>query len=319
MPPISFICPIFFTDFKLQFPWPSSLTAEFDWKKFLAVTTLVNALGKFVEKIPPFLEKHSGTVATFFAGHLAKTSPGKFSIHQSLIHFLQIHLSSLEDTAMWALLVHKLLAPQQAKFTEQQMTALRRLDRKFLKLSLNLLPGAAIDHDHSQTPFKHYLNSCHIFLLLRKHFKNNAEILEENFGAIFSEDGHQLQAHISLRSGSSRSSSRTAYSRRFTSIKMNEDFVYDSADDTKIEEEKGNMIVKVETNKSKLHTPSYSPSCFHRRELQLPAVWKQIRLVSSRKLFPPIRCSHPSVELIGLQQTARCLISDNFGARLPAR
>ncbi|KAI9627054.1 hypothetical protein H4Q26_017582 [Puccinia striiformis f. sp. tritici PST-130] len=75
------------------------------------------------------------------------------------------------------------------------------------------------------------------------------------------------------------------------------DFVYDSADDTKIEEEKGNMIVKVETNKN--------------ASLQLPAVWKQIRLVSSRKLFPPIRCSHPSVELIGLQQTARCLISDN--------
>ncbi|POW15181.1 hypothetical protein PSTT_02364, partial [Puccinia striiformis] len=238
----------------------------FDWKKFLAVTTLVNALGKFVEKIPPFLEKHSGTVATFFAGHLAKTSP---------------------DTAMWALLglvitvifcfmLHKLLAPQQAKFTEQQMTALRQdltevIKSEFLKLSAqSATPEQQLITTimkSSQTPFKHYLNSCHIFLLLRKHFKNNAEILEENFGAIFSEDGHQLQAHISLRSGSSRSSSRTAYSRRFTSIKMNEDFVYDSADDTKIEEEKGNMIVKVETNKSKLHTPSYSPSCFHRREL----------------------------------------------------
>ncbi|KAI7959337.1 hypothetical protein MJO28_003128 [Puccinia striiformis f. sp. tritici] len=197
------------------------LPAEFDWKKFLAVTTLVNALGKFVEKIPPFLEKHSGTVATFFAGHLAKTSP---------------------DTAMWALLglvitvifcfmLHKLLAPQQAKFTEQQMTALRQdltevIKSEFLKLSAqSATPEQQLITTimkSSQTPFKHYLNSCHIFLLLRKHFKNNAEILEENFGAIFSEDGHQLQAHISLRSGSSRSSSRTAYSRRFTSIKMNE-------------------------------------------------------------------------------------------------
>ncbi|KAH9440183.1 hypothetical protein Pst134EA_030271 [Puccinia striiformis f. sp. tritici] len=37
----------------------------------------------------------------------------------------------------------------------------------------------------------------------------------------------------------------------------------------------------------------------------------QQELVSSRKLFPPIRCSPPSVDLICLQQTASCLISDN--------
>ncbi|KAI7935780.1 hypothetical protein MJO28_016651 [Puccinia striiformis f. sp. tritici] len=111
----------------MAFP-PLPQPAEFDWKKFL-VTALVNVLGKFVENIPPFLEKHSGTVATFFAGHLAKTSP---------------------DTAMWALLglvitgifcfmLHKLLTPRQSNFTEQQITAMEQrltevIKSEFLKL-----------------------------------------------------------------------------------------------------------------------------------------------------------------------------------------
>ncbi|KAI7934728.1 hypothetical protein MJO29_015991 [Puccinia striiformis f. sp. tritici] len=111
----------------MAFP-PLPQPAEFDWKKFL-VTALVNVLGKFVENIPPFLEKHSGTVATFFAGHLAKTSP---------------------DTAMWALLglvitgifcfmLHKLLTPRQSNFTKQQITAMEQrltevIKSEFLKL-----------------------------------------------------------------------------------------------------------------------------------------------------------------------------------------
>ncbi|KAI9607047.1 hypothetical protein KEM48_001602 [Puccinia striiformis f. sp. tritici PST-130] len=257
----------------MAFP-PLPQPAEFDWKKFL-VTALVNVLGKFVENIPPFLEKHSGTVATFFAGHLAKTSP---------------------DTAMWALLglvitgifcfmLHKLLTPRQSNFTEQQITAMEQRLTEVIKSEFLKLRAQSATSE--QQLFTTSDQICH------EKLANSVRTLSELAPHFFYYENISTITRKFWRKTSVQSSRKTAIGFKITlhfgqgyQGALREQLTREDLQRRRYQERVGKMQYDCE-----------SPN--------------QQELVSSRKLFPPIRCSPPSVDLICLQQTASCLISDN--------